>query len=86
MDVEVEGRGRSTELPDGRTLYEGFGRARVRSLDARTRVEVGGARLRLHARGVGRAFLKGCGVVHTDDLDADWGPDLEMGFESDTGE
>ena len=82
-EVETQGMGRATELADGRILYEGFGRVRVRSLDQRTRVELAGAGIRLQARGVGRAFLKGRGGYHTDDLDGEWGPESEIEFESD---
>lgn len=80
--VQTFGIGRETALADGRILYEGFGRAVVASFVA-TRIEVAGARLRLHGRGAGVAFLKGAGVVFTDDLDRPWDPDVELEFESD---
>ncbi len=81
VEVETDGRGRSTFLEDGRILYEGFGRAVVRSPDAPTRIELGGAGIRLRARGVGRAFLKGRGVVHTRDHDAPWEHEGELELE-----
>jgi len=48
-----------TLVEDGRILYEGFGQAAVRSPDQRSRFEAAGARIQLHARGLGRAFLAG---------------------------
>ena len=80
--VETHGHGKATPLGDGRVLLEGFGRITVRSLSERTRLEVGGAHLRLHARGVGIAYLKGTGLFHTDDVDGAWEPDAAVAFES----
>ncbi len=80
--VDTEGHGRVTPLGEGRVLFEGFGRVTVRSLDERTRIEAGGARLRLRARGVGVAFLAGVGHFMTDDQDGTWGADLVVEFES----
>ncbi len=82
--VETDGIGRETEIGGGRVLFEGFGRVTVRSLDRPTRIEAGGAKVRLAARGVGRAFLKGCGVFHTDDVDGPWAPDNEVEFDSES--
>ncbi len=78
--VEVEGIGRQTALGDGRVLYEGYGRAVVASPEP-TRIEIAGAKLRLHARGAGRALLKGCGVLHTDELHSRWEDDVDLEFE-----
>ena len=80
--VDVEGIGRQTALGDGRVLYEGYGRAVVASPEP-TRIEIAGAKLRLHAKGVGRALLKGCGVVHTDDLHSRWEEEVDLEFETD---
>jgi hypothetical protein len=80
--VETQGQGRITPIDDGRLLLEGFGRIVVRSFDERTRVEVAGAKLRLRARGVGRAFLKGVGHYMTDDLDGAWNVEQVVEFES----
>ncbi|MAE97142.1 MAG: hypothetical protein CL910_21035 [Deltaproteobacteria bacterium] len=80
--VETHGVGRETLLGDGRILYEGFGRAVVAS-PRPTRIEIAGAGIRLHAKGAGRALLKGCGVVHTDDFDGRWENEIELDFESD---
>jgi len=80
--LETEGRGRITPLGDGRVLLEGFGRITVRSLRDRTRLEAAGANLRLHARGVGVAYLKGTGLYHTDDRDGAWEPDAAVAFDS----
>ena len=76
--ADVQGHGRITPLGDGRLLLEGFGRIEIRSPDRPTRVEIAGAKLRLRARGVGRAFLKGVGHFMTDHLDGRWGPDMEL--------
>ncbi len=80
--AELDGHGRITRLGGGRVLLEGFGRIVVRSPDDRTRVEVAGAHLRLRARGVGVAFLKGVGHFMTDDVDGAWDADTEVEFES----
>lgn len=80
--AEVDGDGRITPLGDGRVLLEGFGRIAVRSPDDRTRVEVAGAKLRLRARGVGVAHLKGVGNFMTDDADGSWEPEPEVEFDS----
>lgn len=80
--AHVEGHGRITPIDDGRLLLEGFGRMVVRSPDERTRVEIAGARLRLRARGVGVAFLKGVGHFMTDDVDGRWEPESEVEFDS----
>jgi hypothetical protein len=80
--VDTEGHGHVTPLGGGRVLFEGFGRVTVRSFDERTRIEAGGARLRLRARGIGVAFLKGVGHFTTDDQDGNWGADLAVEFES----
>ena len=80
--AELEGHGRITPLGDGRVLLEGFGRIEVRSPDDRTRVEAAGAHLRLRARGVGVAFLKGVGHFMTDDVDGPWDADTEVEFDS----
>ena len=81
--VETHGHGRITPLGGGRVLLEGFGRVTVRSLRDRTRLEAAGARMRLHAKGVGVAYLQGVGVYTTDDLEGAWGPDAGVAFESD---
>ena len=78
--IETEGHGRTTYLEDGRVLYEGFGRARMVS-DTPMDVTIAGARIRIHAKGGGRAFLKGIGRIQTDDLDTDWADDPEVAFE-----
>lgn len=78
--VEVEGIGRQTSLGDGRVLFEGFGRAVVASREP-TRIEIAGAKLRLHAKGAGRALLKGCGVVQTDDQHTRWEAEALLEFE-----
>jgi len=83
--LETEGEGRITPLGDGRVLLEGFGRITVRSLRDRTRLEAAGAHLRLHARGVGIAYLKGTGLFRTDDaegVEGAWEPDAAIAFES----
>lgn len=80
--VEKDGFGRVTPLGDGRVLLEGVGRVRVRNLRDRTRLEAGGARLRVRARGIGVAILDGVGHYSTDDQDGRWGPDLEVEFAS----
>lgn len=80
--VDLQGHGRVTRIGEGRVLLEGFGAIAIRSLDDRTRVELGGARLRLRAKGIGRAFLKGVGTFMTDDVDGGWDPDAEVLFES----
>lgn len=80
--VDTQGEGRITPIDDGRLLLEGFGRIVVRSLDERTRVEIAGAKLRLRARGVGRALLKGVGHYMTDDLDGAWNAEQVVEFES----
>ncbi len=79
--LRLDGHGRITPLDDGRILLEGFGRIVIRSVDDRTRVEVAGAGIRLRAKGVGRAFLKGHGRYSTDDLDDDWRDDDVIEFE-----
>ena len=71
--VDAEGAGRVTPLDDRRVLFAGFGKVTVRSLDDRTRVEAAGAKLRLRARGVGVAVLKGVGHYMTDDQAGRWG-------------
>jgi hypothetical protein len=73
--VETQGEGRVTPLGDGRLLLEGFGGIVVRSPDEPTRLEIAGAGLRLRARGVGIARLRGTGAYSTDDVDGRWGPD-----------
>ena len=80
--VETQGVGRVTDLGDGRLLYEGYGRAVVAST-APFAARITGTKIRLHAKGKGRAFLKGCGRLETGDLDEDWGPDLEVDFDAD---
>ena len=80
--VETQGHGRITPIDDGRLLLEGFGRIVVRSLEKRTRVEIAGAKLRLRARGVGRAFLKGVGHYMTDDLDGVWRSEQVLEFDN----
>jgi hypothetical protein len=82
--VDIDGQGRETQLDDGRILYEGYGRAKIVT-PRRSRIEIAGARIRLHARGAGRAVLRGCGLVHTDDVDGDWEEDVEVEFQSDSG-
>jgi len=77
----LDGHGRITRLDDGRVLLEGFGRIEIRSPDQRTRVEIAGAKLRLRARGVGVAYLKGVGTFMTDDLADAWTEDLGVEFE-----
>jgi hypothetical protein len=81
--LETRGEGHVTPLGDGRVLLEGFGRITVRSLRDRTRLEAAGAHLRLHARGVGVAHLKGTGLFHTEDRDGAWEPDAAIAFDSD---
>jgi len=80
--IRTHGEGRIMPLGDGRVLLEGFGRITVRSLRDRTRLEAAGANLRLHARGVGVAYLKGTGLYHTDDRDGAWEPDAAVAFDS----
>ncbi|MEM7409590.1 MAG: hypothetical protein AAF430_05045 [Myxococcota bacterium] len=85
--VETQGVGRVTDLGDGRLLYEGYGRAIARSTAPFT-AKITGAKIRLHAKGKGRAFLKGCGRLEVGapdegGLDEEWGPDLELDFDSD---
>jgi hypothetical protein len=77
----LDGHGRITPLGDGRVLLEGFGRIEIRSPDERTRVEIAGARLRIRARGVGVAWLKGVGHYMTDDRSDSWSDDLQLEFE-----
>jgi hypothetical protein len=79
--VDTHGEGRVTPIDNGRLLLEGFGRIVVRSLEERTRVEVAGSKLRLRARGVGRALLKGVGHYMTDDLDGTWNHDQILEFD-----
>lgn len=78
--IETEGRGRTTFLEDGRVLYEGYGHAIIAS-ETRMQVTVAGARIRLHAKGKGRALLKGVGRIQTEDLDHEWADDPEVDFE-----
>ncbi len=80
--VKLEGHGRTTRLDDGRLLLEGFGRVVLRSPDERMRFEAAGARVRLHAKGAGVAFLKGTGRILSDDVVAAWEPDAQVEFES----
>ncbi len=80
--VRTDGVGQVSLLDDGRAVYEGFGYVVVESLDTRTRVEAAGARIRLRARGIGRAVLKGKGVYSTSDLDGAWDADATIEFES----
>lgn len=83
--VETTGEGRVTPLGDGRLLLEGFGGLALRSPDEPTRLELGGARLRLRARGVGVARLHGTGVYSTDDGEGRWGPELSVELEEGDG-
>lgn len=80
--VRTDGVGQVSLLDDGRAVYEGFGYVVVESLDARTRIEAAGARIRLRARGIGTAVLKGKGVYSTADLDGAWNADATIEFES----
>ena len=79
--ASLDGHGRITPLGRGRVLLEGFGRIEIRSPDARTRVEIAGAKLRLRARGVGVAYLKGAGHYMTDDHADAWSDDVTVEFE-----
>jgi hypothetical protein len=83
--VQTKGDGRVTPLGDGRLLLEGFGGIVVRSPDEPTRLEVAGAALRLRARGVGIARLRGSGVYATDDGDGRWGSDRVVELEEGDG-
>lgn len=77
----LDGHGRITPIGNGRVLLEGFGRIEIRSPDQRTRVEIAGAKLRLRARGVGVAYLKGVGHFMTDDHADAWSEDATVEFE-----
>ncbi len=79
--VETRGDGRVTPLGQGRLLLEGFGGIVVRSPDGPTRIELAGARLRLRARGVGVAHLRGVGLYSTDDSEGRWSPDVSLELE-----
>ncbi len=83
--VELDGRGRCAPVADGRAVCEGFGEAVVRSVRQRTHVEIAGAHLRLHAKGAGRALLRGTGIFHTDDVDGAWADEAEVEFEGAEG-
>ena len=79
--VDVGGRGKATHLGDGRILFEGYGHALITSRTP-TRIEIAGAHIRLHAKGAGKALLKGCGVISTDDLDLRWEDQNSVEFDS----
>ncbi len=76
-EIESEGRGRKTELPDGTIRLTGYsGEITITGQELQVRI-VGGA-IDVTATGTGTVVLRGQGTYETNSSSGEWSPDGEV--------